>query len=40
METVMKGRDAWLEGIMEAAKKILSVDLDLEGLKDERKMKL
>lgn len=40
METVMKGRDAWLEGTMKAAKKILSVDLDLDDLKDEREMDL
>lgn len=28
METMMVERDAWLEGTMEAERKILSVDLD------------
>lgn len=40
METTVKGKDAGLDGTWEAEKKILAVDLNLEGLKDERKLDL
>lgn len=40
METTRKGKDAWLDGTMEAEKKIPTVDLDLESLKEERKLDL
>lgn len=38
METTGKGKDAWLDDTWEVEKKILAVGLDLEGLKDERKL--
>lgn len=40
MEATVKGKDAGLDGTWEAEKKILAVDLDLGGLKDERKLDL
>lgn len=40
MGTTVKGNYAWLDGTLEAEKKILAVGLDLEGLKDERKLDL
>lgn len=40
METTVKGKDARLAGAWEAEKKILVVDLDLESLKDKRKLDL
>lgn len=40
METTVKGKDAWLDGTWEVEKKILAVGLNLESLKDERKLDL
>lgn len=40
METTVKGKDAWLDGTWEVEKKIVAVGLNLEGLKDERKLDL